>query len=93
MENNENKPMPEDPKPADEVQLNIETVIPETEKDVVVPDEDLTSEQSKEPEKPTDREESEDSATSVEENPASDELNKDDGQSDDARDDVETVSP
>ncbi|RYG15153.1 MAG: hypothetical protein EOO07_16045 [Chitinophagaceae bacterium] len=91
MENNENKPMPEDPKPTDDVQLNIETVIPETEK-AVVPN-DVTSERSKEPEIPADSEEkSEDSGSETAENPAVDEVSKDEGQSDDARDEVETVT-
>ena len=108
METKENKPMPSNPKPTDEVQLNIETVTPDTEKNVV-PTEDLTQEQSKDqntnPEKIDDDQISETNEKSaddseettddqvVEKNPVIDEVSKDDGQSNDPSEEVETVSP
>ncbi len=105
-----NKTIPENPKPSDEVQLNIETVTPETEKDVM-PSEDITSEQSKdqvvnpEDSKATQEkevskiEQSEDQAEEKTDqsdekvHPAADELNKEGGNPNNARDQVETINP
>ena len=75
--------MPTNPKPIDEVQLNIETVTPDTEKDVV-PTKDITGGNAKDQ-----RLEAENSKD-LKENPAVDEASKD---GEDPRDLVETVSP
>ncbi len=108
MEPKENTPMPANPKPSDEVQLNIETVTPETEK--AVPTTDVTQEQSKdqdanpednkgqqetiESEKSADTSETSDNEeTTDEENPAAVEDNKGGDDPTDARDQVETINP
>lgn len=106
MEPTENTPMPANPKPSDEVQLNIETVTPETEKDVM-PTKDVTGENSKDqtvnPEDSKDKQESETTETeqsesepqqqSDKDNPAAAEINKDGGNLEDARDQIETIKP
>jgi len=89
METKENTPMPSNPKPTEEVQLNIETVTPETEKDVVSTEDskDNTPKQEKESAAKPDKDN--DTSASAEEHPAVDELSKGESPSDE----IETVSP
>jgi len=89
-----NAPMPKNPKPSDEVQLNIETVTPETES------KDITQEQSKDqtvnPEDSKDKQNIEpktNTPTDSSEQPATDELSKDGDHPDEARDQIETINP
>ncbi|TBO41180.1 hypothetical protein [Pedobacter kyonggii] len=90
MENEENKKEAakgnDHPKPTDDVQLEIETVIPSTEKET-----DKPYEQAQKKEKDEEKAKSGDQAeeTDVTEKPA--EENKTDN--DDKRDDIETVTP
>ena len=109
-QNKENAPMPENPKPTDEVQMNIETVTPDTEK-VVVPTPAHESENRDEQQEKADdaqntegehqpSDEPAKSATADEnvvvqeaEKESDEQVSDKENDSDDERDQVETVSP
>lgn len=97
-ENQGNKAMPENPKPTDDVQLHIETVIPETEKEPlpkVDEQKEATEEQADEqPQAAANQSDDTEDATSDESSSdAGEAKNEDDQKGDDARDQVETIAP
>nr|WP_315422302.1 hypothetical protein [uncultured Pedobacter sp.] len=89
MENEENKTGTTSgtnhPKPTDDVQLEIETVTPSTEKETEKPSEALKTEEVKDEKKLNDQDEEADTT----EKPAEEEKTD----SDDKRDDIETATP
>lgn len=97
MENNKDKKIaPENPKPTDDVQMEIETVVPSTHEDSVkganLDDETKQPEAKEETEVPPTAEDSaENEIKDNETNPAEEKNPKDDP--DDRRNDIETISP
>ncbi|RZK40138.1 MAG: hypothetical protein EOO90_16200 [Pedobacter sp.] len=95
--------MPKNPQPSDEVQLNIETVTPDTEKDVkptVQPQgqkpekEDAAAEQeNEEPVKQQETSGNDGEESEVEESDDTNDVSGGEEKGDDARDQIETVSP
>lgn len=81
-----NKEMPKDPKPSDEVQLNIETVTPQDSKGVQETEISKTEQSEGKPKEKTGQ-------GNKKAHPAADELSKEDDNPNDARDQVETINP
>ena len=81
-----NKEMPKNPKPDDEVQLNIETVVPEDSKEIQETEAPKTKQSESEATQKTEQDD-------AEVHPAVDELSKEGGNPNDARDQIETINP
>lgn len=92
MEPTKNQPMPKNPEPTDEVQLHIETVTPDTEKDAGKKETQTDAVASKEVKSEDDAKDATDNPKAGGEIPTDNPVHKK-GEGDDPSDEIETVSP